>query len=80
MEQKTFLPGLHLHHGVLQIDLDKLAFAGDILHEAGHIAVCEPQERQFHMATSIKMGYLMGANRNVCMAKRWPQQNGRSRP
>ncbi|HFQ4904134.1 TPA: hypothetical protein ACGU4V_005043 [Vibrio vulnificus] len=60
IEQKTFLPGLHLHHGVLQIDLDKLAFAGDILHEAGHIAVCEPQERQFLHGDIYKNGLLNG--------------------
>lgn len=60
IEQKPFLPGLHLHHGVLQIDLDKLAFAGDILREAGHIAVCESQERQFLHGDIYKNGLLNG--------------------
>ncbi|MBQ4844052.1 hypothetical protein [Pseudoalteromonas sp. MMG005] len=41
----TFLPGLKLQQGVLLIDVEKLSYAGDILHEAGHIAVCEPTER-----------------------------------
>lgn len=41
----TFLPGLRLQQGVLHIDVDKLLYAGDILHEAAHIAVCEPTER-----------------------------------
>ncbi|BBN80723.1 hypothetical protein PA25_07080 [Pseudoalteromonas sp. A25] len=43
--KKTFLPGLKLQQGVLQIDLASLLYPGDILHEAGHVAVCEPKER-----------------------------------
>ncbi|CAH9049557.1 hypothetical protein PSECIP111951_03777 [Pseudoalteromonas holothuriae] len=45
IEQHTFLPGLRLEKGILQIDTQKLLYPGDILHEAGHIAVCEPTER-----------------------------------
>jgi hypothetical protein len=60
IEQRTFLPGLHLCHGVLHIDLEKLAFPGDILHEAGHIAVCEPKERPFLHGDVFKNGLLNG--------------------
>jgi hypothetical protein len=60
IEQNTFLPGLHLHFGVLQIDLEKLEFPGDILHEAGHIAICEPKARPFLQGDVFKNGLLNG--------------------
>lgn len=46
----TFLPGVALRAGGLIIDPEKLAWPGDLLHEAGHLAVlpsalrCEAQE------------------------------------
>jgi hypothetical protein len=36
---KSFLPGLLINKGMIIIDKDKLKHPGDILHEAGHIAV-----------------------------------------
>lgn len=42
----TFLPGLLIQDGVLLFDPTRLAYPGDMLHEAGHIAVSEPAERQ----------------------------------
>jgi hypothetical protein len=60
IEQKTFLPGLLLQHGMLQIDLEKLVFPGDILHEAGHIAICEPKERPLLHGDVFKNGLLNG--------------------
>lgn len=35
----SFLPGIRVAHGALVFDRDSLAWAGDLLHEAGHIAV-----------------------------------------
>ena len=37
--QQTFLPGIHIEQGVIVIDETKLRYPGDLLHEAGHIAV-----------------------------------------
>ncbi|WP_118974736.1 hypothetical protein [Taibaiella koreensis] len=42
----TFLPGLQIEHGHIRVDRDRLRHPGDILHEAGHIAVVPPEERQ----------------------------------
>ena len=42
----TFLPGLDIRHGTLCIDAARLAYPGDILHEAGHIAVADDRCRQ----------------------------------
>lgn len=41
----TFLPGLKLRNGTLVIDIDKLLYPGDVLHEAGHLAVVPPDVR-----------------------------------
>lgn len=43
--ESTFLPGIKIHKGVLFIDEMLLANPGDILHEAGHIAVMTLDER-----------------------------------
>lgn len=37
--QSTFLPGILIDRGTLAVDRTKLLYPGDILHEAGHIAV-----------------------------------------
>lgn len=36
---KSFLPGLLINNGMIIIDVEALEHPGDILHEAGHIAV-----------------------------------------
>lgn len=36
---ETFLPGILIENGKIFVDEDKLAFPGDLLHEAGHLAV-----------------------------------------
>lgn len=35
----TYVPGINIHNGSLQIDLEKLSFPGDLLYEAGRIAL-----------------------------------------
>lgn len=34
-----FLPGIRLERGVLLVDDSQLAYPGDLLHEAGHVAM-----------------------------------------
>ncbi|MEJ2043075.1 MAG: hypothetical protein P8X74_08765 [Reinekea sp.] len=46
LTDKTFLPGLLIDQGSLIIDTEKMKYPGDILHEAGHIAVTPEQERK----------------------------------
>ena len=41
----TFLPGLAIRDGVIFVDEARLAHPGDMLHEAGHLAVIEPAVR-----------------------------------
>ncbi len=42
----TFLPGIRLENGGLAIDRGALLYPGDMLHEAGHLAVMAPSERK----------------------------------
>lgn len=43
--QETFLPGLSLEPGGLIVDPERLLYPGDLLHEAGHLAVMLPAAR-----------------------------------
>ncbi len=45
IEEKTFLPGVKISDGALLIDFEKLLYPGDLLHEAGHIAVSDEVSR-----------------------------------
>jgi len=46
IEDKTFVPGIAIHHGALVVDSERWAHAGDLLHEAAHLAVMEPDRRR----------------------------------
>lgn len=41
----SFLPGLTIEAGGLLVDESRLEYPGDLLHEAGHIAVAPPEAR-----------------------------------
>ena len=41
----SFLPGFLIENGTIVIDNDRLQYPGDILHEAGHIAVVSFADR-----------------------------------
>jgi hypothetical protein len=43
--EQTFVPGIWIDHGVLVVDESCLRFPGDLLHEAGHLAVTPPERR-----------------------------------
>lgn len=45
LEEDTFLPGLLIRNGGIVYDPEKLKYPGDMLHEAGHIAVAEETEQ-----------------------------------
>lgn len=42
LDDKTFLPGVAVAAGRLKVDPARLAWPGDLLHEAGHVAVGDP--------------------------------------
>jgi len=46
LDETTFLPGLSLGSNCIYVDFEKLLYPGDILHEAGHLAVTTTPERK----------------------------------
>jgi hypothetical protein len=40
-----FLPGISIVNGEIAVDMEKMKYPGDILHEAGHIAVVPAADR-----------------------------------
>jgi hypothetical protein len=45
LSDEEFLPGVRVEGGIVLIDSKRLRWPGDILHEAGHIAVFPPSLR-----------------------------------
>ena len=45
LTEPTFLPGILLDRGRVLIDESRLQHPGDLLHEAGHLAVMTPERR-----------------------------------
>ena len=45
LQEKTVLPGIDTEDGALVIDESRMRFPGDLLHEAGHLAVSGPKQR-----------------------------------
>jgi hypothetical protein len=52
---ETFLPGIDVVRGALVVDESRLLYPGDLLHEAGHLAVMAPEERA-EAGTTIDTG------------------------
>jgi hypothetical protein len=46
LDHDTVLPGMEVRQGVLFYDPAKLEFPGDLLHEAGHLAVKSAADRE----------------------------------
>jgi hypothetical protein len=45
VEGRTFTPGIQIRHGALVYDPAELKHPGDLLHEAGHLAIVPPGRR-----------------------------------
>jgi hypothetical protein len=57
LDADTFLPGVTLEPGGLIVDPERLLYPGDLLHEAGHLAVMPPAQRA---STGSNAGSEMG--------------------
>jgi hypothetical protein len=45
IEDETFLPGILIRNGRIVVDQRKLTYPGDLLHEAGHLALADSRTR-----------------------------------
>jgi hypothetical protein len=60
--EPTVLPGITVDRGELVVDREKLLYPGDLLHEAGHLAVIPAAERaSLHQNVGDDGGMEMGA-------------------
>jgi hypothetical protein len=58
----SFLPGVEIMANGLRVDRERLDSVGDLLHEAGHLALMSPAERaQAAAVVNSDGGYEMGA-------------------
>lgn len=57
----AFLPGVTIEKGVLHFDPERLQHPGDLLHEAGHVAVTAPEERARALVVDTDPGLEMAA-------------------
>jgi hypothetical protein len=53
LDAYCFLPGISIVNGEIVVDSDKFKYPGDILHEAGHIAIVPAAERSSLTEESI---------------------------
>ncbi len=68
IETSSFLPGLSIQNGSIVVDKEKLKYAGDILHEAGHIAVVPAAERASLCEADIEARKDRGAEEMMAIA------------
>ena len=62
VDADAFLPGVAIANGGLRIDRQRLRYPGDLLHEAGHLAMLTLQERSLCSARlPVDGGQEMGA-------------------
>jgi len=46
IDEETFLPGILVRNGAVVVDEERLNYAGDLLHEAGHLALASSDIRR----------------------------------
>lgn len=64
----TFLPGVEIRGGVVHFDRTRLVHPGDLLHEAGHVALCPPDRRaQIHGNVAASVPELAGTELGVIL-------------
>ncbi len=68
LNDTCFLPGLSINNGVLLVDTAHLKYPGDILHEAGHIAVVPVAERVTLTAAVIEKRAMRQAEEMMAIA------------
>ena|SRR5215469_13278743 len=62
--EPTFLPNIHVEHGVLLVDDGRLFYPGDLLHEAGHLAVTP---------SALRGSLALGQHGRRGRARKWPR-------
>lgn len=67
----TFLPGIRIVKGEIQADEEKMLSPGDILHEAGHLAVLSKETRNTLTDTVVVNEQSQGGEEMAAIAWSW---------
>jgi hypothetical protein len=68
LDEPCFLPGLSIRNGSIIIDKEALKYPGDVLHEAGHIAIVPAAERPALTASAIEKREMREAEEMMAIA------------
>lgn len=71
LEQDTFLPGIRIVEGKIYVDENQILSPGDILHEAGHLAIISPEIRYTLTDTVVYDEKQQGGEEMAAMAWSW---------
>src|SRR3954447_6912848 len=66
--EECFLPGIRLDRGAVLYDGAALTWPGDLLHEAGHVAVAPPAARPLLSGAAGRPGLDMGRLEHAAVA------------
>ena len=66
--EECFLPGIRLDRGRVLYDEPALTWPGDLLHEAGHVAVAPPEVRELLSGAAEVPGVDMGRLEHAAVA------------
>lgn len=71
LEADTFLPGIRIVEGQIWVDEDKMLSPGDILHEAGHLAILPKEIRNTLTDTVVHNPISQGGEEMAAIAWSW---------
>jgi len=72
LETGTFLPGIDIKEGAILYDPELMKYPGDLLHEAGHVAVLQPEDRLQAQSPDKLFGHMdKGAAEMAAIAWSW---------
>ena len=75
VQESSFLPGIDIVNGSIVYDVQKIQSAGDLLHEAGHIAVLLPEHRVSVTSPDVNGDLQPGGAEMAAIAWSWAAAN-----
>ncbi len=71
LDVETFIPGIYIEQGKLLVDERKLLYPGDLLHEAGHIAMIPSHLRLYATGNVGQVGEIGNSYEIEAIAWSW---------
>ncbi len=71
LEEGTFLPGIDIKQGAILYDKERMKSPGDLLHEAGHVAVLTAEHRKTVSSPDVSGDLQEGGAEMAAIAWSW---------